>query len=81
MSAAEFGFRFTSKSEIYKFLTVDAGAYLPPASQITIYFMKDLISGKKLVSTILLNNPFESQFIKGSQVKWMSAPCYMTITI
>ena len=31
MSAAEFGFRFTSKSEIYKFLTVDAGAYLPPS--------------------------------------------------
>jgi hypothetical protein len=48
MLATEFGFIFTSNNEMYKFLTVDAGAYLPPTCQITVKFMKDLISGNKL---------------------------------
>ena len=43
--------------------------------------MKDLISAKKLVSILFISNPFPSKFIECSPVKWISAPCYLTITI
>jgi hypothetical protein len=42
--------RFTSKRECHRFLTVECGAYLPNHQVITLYFMRDLISGKKKVS-------------------------------
>lgn len=47
MTAATFSAKFKSKKEVYLLLTVDAKAYLPSHSTITIYFLKDLISGKK----------------------------------
>ena len=45
--ATEFGSKFKSKREIYVFLTVDVKAYLLNCDNLTIYFLKDLISGKK----------------------------------
>ena len=34
-------------SEIFTFITVDVKAYMPPMQTVTIYFLKDLITGKK----------------------------------
>ena len=39
--------KFKSKREIWNFLSFDADAFLPAEHCITIYFMKDLMSGKK----------------------------------
>jgi hypothetical protein len=39
-------------------LTVNACAYLSPSNQFTVYYMKDLMSGKKLVSVIDLLKQF-----------------------
>ena len=39
--------KFKSKREIWNFLTFDADAYLPAEHCVTIYYMKDLLSGKK----------------------------------
>ena len=47
ISAQAFAAKFKSKREIYQLLTVDAKAYLPPYDAVTIYFLKDLISGEK----------------------------------
>ena len=47
ISGQKYGARFKSKRECHRFLTVDAGAYLPGHHVITVYFMRDLISGKK----------------------------------
>ena len=47
ITAAEFAAKYKSKREIFMFLTVDAGAYLPPYDTVTIYFLKDLICGQK----------------------------------
>ena len=47
ISAKEFEAKYKSKREVYTFLTVDAGAYLPPYDTVTIYFLKDIISGEK----------------------------------
>ena len=38
-----FAAKFKSKREIYTFLSIDGGAYLPAHDNITIYFLKDLL--------------------------------------
>jgi hypothetical protein len=47
ITAAEFASKFKSKKEIFNFLTIDCHAYLCNADNVTVYFLKDLISGKK----------------------------------
>ena len=47
VSAAAFAAKYKSKREVYMFLTVDRKAYLPSFETLTIYFLKDLVSGKK----------------------------------
>ena len=47
VTAAAFSAKFRSKREIYVFLTVDAKAYLCNCDNLTIYFLKDVVSGKK----------------------------------
>ena len=47
VTAMAFASKYKSKREVYTFLTVDVGAYLPAYETITIYFLKDLVSGKK----------------------------------
>ena len=46
-SAKEFASKFSTKRECFTFLTIDCKAYLPSYDTLTIYFMKDLITGKK----------------------------------
>ena len=36
-----FAAKFKSKREIYTFLTIDAGAYLPAHDNVTIYFLNE----------------------------------------
>ena len=47
VSAAAFGAKYRSKRECYNFLTVECKFYLPAYDTITIYFLKDLITGTK----------------------------------
>ena len=47
VSAKEFRAKYNSKKEIYNFLACDAGVYLPHADHVTIYFLKEIMSGKK----------------------------------
>ena len=47
VTASTFASKFRSKREIYVFLTVDVKAYLCACDNLTIYFLKDLISGAK----------------------------------
>ena len=47
VTSATFSSKFRSKKEIYVFLTVDVKAYLCNCDNLTIYFLKDLVSGKR----------------------------------
>ena len=47
ISSKEFSAKYNSKREIYNFLATDVGVYLPPYDNVTIYFLKELMSGKK----------------------------------
>ena len=52
ISSKEFGAKYRSKREIYNFLACDVGVFLPPYDNVTIYFLKDLMAGrKKMIST------------------------------
>ena len=42
--------RFKSKNELYKFLAEDCGLYLPKKNCTNVYFLKDIMTGKKEVS-------------------------------
>ena len=52
MAAKTFSAKFRSKKEVWTFLTVEVGAYLPPYENVTIYHLKDLISGAKKVRNL-----------------------------
>ena len=47
ITAKEFASKYNSKREVFNMLAVDAQVYLPDYSQVTIYFLKDMLSGKK----------------------------------
>ena len=47
ITAAEFRAKYNSKKECFFFLSVDCKAYLSSYETVTIYFLKELIAGKK----------------------------------
>ena len=47
VSSKEFQAKYRSKREIYNFLACDVGIFLPPYDNVTIYFLKELMMGKK----------------------------------
>ena len=47
VSSKEFQAKYSSKREIYNFLACDYGVFLPPYDNVTIYFLKELMNGKK----------------------------------
>ena len=47
ITTAQFASKYKSKREVYTFLTVDCKAYLPGYHTLTIYFMEDLMAGRK----------------------------------
>ena len=47
VNSKAFGAKFQSKREIYRFLTHDCGAYLSSYQTMTIWHMRDLVSGAR----------------------------------
>ena len=47
--ASSFGAKFSSKGEIWRFLTTEAGIYLPSYDTVTIWHLKDVAAGTKKV--------------------------------
>ena len=47
VSIQSFGAKFQTKHSIHYFLTVEVGAYLPAKSCVTMYFLRDIINGKR----------------------------------
>jgi hypothetical protein len=68
LTASEFSAKYSTKREVYTFLSVDAGIYLPSYDTISIWACRDLISGVK-------GN------IKCRQVQHLCVPQYEELTI
>ena len=46
--------KFRSKHEMYKFLTEECGIYMPEKHSVNVYFIKEILGGKKKVSFRLM---------------------------
>lgn len=73
ITAAEFSAKYRSKKEVFVFLTVDCRAYIFDASNVTIYFLKDLCSGKKKCKRPINNNTTCAD-ITYDEVKYLFCP-------
>ena len=47
ISAAAFSARYRSKKEVFNFLSSNVGAYLCPHENLSIYYLKAILEGKK----------------------------------
>ena len=50
VNVKHFASKFATKGEIYRFLTVEVRIYLPDYRTVTIWHLKELASGEKIVS-------------------------------
>ena len=53
--ASAFAAKYSSKRECFNFLSVDCKAYLCSHDTLTVYFLRDLISGKKKCKLLSIN--------------------------
>ena len=60
ITTKEFTSKFKSKYEVYQLMYLDVGAYLPSSDCVTIYFLKDLATGKKKCKSYSLPKLFSS---------------------
>ena len=49
ITAAEFAAKYQSKREVYRFLTAEARVYLPSYETVTVWHLRDLASGVKII--------------------------------
>ena len=68
VSAAEFNAKFRSKKEVFRLLSFDVGAYLPPYDSVTVWHLRDLAAGKWTI-------------IKATAVKTIQIPHFEGLTI
>lgn len=76
-----FAAKYQSKRECYKFLTIQVEAYLPPYENVTIYFLKDVISGTKKCKYPVQFCVDRSPDIKAKQVRTIVIPSYEGLTL
>ena len=77
---AAFSAKFRSKYEVFQFLTIEAGAVLPPSECVTIYFLKDIVTGKKKCKYHTLNLTLIVD-ITENDIKNINVPMYKGLTI
>ena len=68
MTSAEFGAKFKSKREVYRFLAAEVKAYLPAFETITVWHLRDLSAGKKRI-------------LKCDKIKHISIPQFEGLSI
>ena len=83
ITTSEFSAKFRSKYEVYQFLTIDALAFLPAPECCTIYFLKDLVSGKKKCESIHLCFTIVCRVtvLKSDKALNLHVPCYEGLTV
>ena len=64
----EYAAKYQTKKEVYDFLTQNVKAVCPPADTVTIWHLRDMVSGVK-------------GYIKGTEMKYLTVPYYEDLTI
>ena len=83
ITTSEFSAKFRSKYEVYQFLTIDALAFLPAPECCTIYFLKDLVSGKNKCESIHVCFTIVCRVtvLKSDKALNLHVPCYEGLTV
>ena len=68
VNAASFGAKFSNKKEIFRFLSSDSEVFLPSYETVTVFHMRDLVSGKR-------------KMIRQAEVKVISVPFFEGLSI
>ena len=68
IGVSEFAAKFQTKKEVYDFLTQNLKAVCPPADTVTIWHLRDMVSGVK-------------GHIKGADIKHLTVPYYEDLSI
>ena len=66
-----FAAKYRSKREVYTFLTIDGNAYLSAFDTLTVYFLRDLVAGKKKCKWCLL---LTSAVVSADSVRYVQVP-------
>ena len=74
VNVQSFQAKYQSKRECYNFLTVQVEIYLPPYETVTIYFLKDIIYGKKKRKWNIHNSTYPFLDIKAKKVRTICIP-------
>ena len=81
-TARELCGKFRSKAEVYRFLTVEVGMYLPKVQQVTIYFLKDLMAGtKKRKYSFSASLTLCDSDLKVTEYQGIVVPAYESLTV
>ncbi len=81
ITAATFAAKYRSKREIFGFLSVEVKAYLCAYECLTIYFLKDLVAGKKKCKSLpVIDNP-PLLDIKCDEIHYLFVPQYEALSI
>ena len=75
--------KYSTKYELYRFLASRNNVYLPHHRHVTIYFLKEILSGRKMRKLLLQIMTFLPVFvdIDGQDVKTLNVPYYETLTL
>ena len=74
INAASFGAKYSSKREVYRFVVSEAGIYLPPYEAVTVFHIRDIVSGKrraiKQADVRVINVPFFEGLSIATMLDW-----------
>ena len=71
IAPAAFASRYKSKKEIWRFLSCEACVYLPPYQTVTIFHMRDLVSGKRTMILTQNVKTISVPFFEGLSIEFM----------
>ena len=75
ISAQAFAARYRSKKEIFNFLSSNVGCYLCSHENLSIYYLKAIMEGKRYRRCLhLLISPFCRKYVKCDRVSYIYVP-------
>ena len=66
--ASDFNQRFSSKGEVWKLLATEVGAYLDDYKVMSVYHLRDVVSGNRTI-------------LKSKDIKHISVPFYESLSV
>ena len=80
VNAKAFAAKYQSKRECWNFLAVQAAAFLPPFHCVTLFYLKQIIAGKKRCKCHPMLSPMPV-VLKNNEVMHITVPSYESLSL